>query len=148
MVHYEFEYYIHTGDITNISEILLQDRTSRLLLLLLYINMICTFIVVGTIYFRYVLTIKLYQSKHLLSGLDTLVTTDWYKALIMEVLINLITPYPFFRTISIQTTYNNASIILDENLNESLLAVSLMLRIYLAVRFYMTCFSVYRQPRH
>jgi len=147
MVYYEYEYYVQSEEIEE-EDIYQMDSTKRRLTILLYINLLCTLGVLSLIYFRYVLTIKLYQSKHLLSGLDTLITTDWYKPLLLELLLNLITPSPFFKNTTIYTYYNDMNLTLEESLNDTLLASSMMIRIYLIVRFYMTCFSEYRQPRH
>ena len=84
----------------------------------------------------------------MLTGLDTLVTTDWYKSMAMKFFINLVQPYPFFENISITMTYTYYEQVVKQDLNEFLLAFSMIIRIYLIVRFYMTCFSDYRQPRH
>lgn len=61
--------------------------------------------------------------------------------MIFEFLINLITPYPFLIGKSYKIHNTEVSYVIRQELNEFLLAFSMMVRIYLIIRFYMTCFS-------
>jgi hypothetical protein len=46
----------------------------------------------------------------MLSGLDTLFTTDWYKNLVVEIILNFITPYPFGEGLFYYTNYDTYNI--------------------------------------
>lgn len=72
----------------------IEDMRLYMNLILAY-NCFCTLGLLLSIYFRYELTLKWYISRGLLTEFDTITNTGWWKSMIIEIIINIVAPYPF-----------------------------------------------------
>lgn len=58
-------------------------------------DMIITFLLCLTLYFRYEIYLHWYMARGLLTEFDTLYSTGWWKHMVMEQFFCLFGPYPF-----------------------------------------------------
>lgn len=62
-------------------------------------NIACSIGLAMSIYARYAIKLKWNIAKGLLTMNDNLITSGEYKMLIVEILLNIIAPYPFFNNV-------------------------------------------------
>jgi hypothetical protein len=67
---------------------------------------------------------------------DNLKNTGLFKTLILEVVVNLISPYPFFENLVYTEINNDYNITFEYKVNDILLAFS-FIRVYLLIRYIM-----------
>lgn len=93
------------------------------------------------IYSRYDIKLRWNISKGLLTKNDNLMTSGEYKYLIVEILINIIAPYPFFNSVKYKERFEEYHITIEYGVNDLLLFYS-FIRIYLIIRMvlYLTQF--------
>jgi hypothetical protein len=110
-----------------------------------FCNMTCTFCLVFSIYVRYDVWLTWSKSIRQFTNMDDLVNTGVCKTMLIEILICLVAPYPFFNNsqyIEYNTDYEEETVY---NLNDLLLFFS-FIRLYLLCRF---CFYLthFQNPR-
>lgn len=98
-----------------------------------------------TIYVRYTLYLQLFQIKGLLSEYDTIIGANWWQHLTLEIMIALISPYPFLQGYLYHETCENWGVEISYQWNHILVCLSFC-RIYLIFRYYL-CASRYMNPR-
>ena len=87
---------------------------------------------------RYLIGNKWMRAKKLISPLDTIFNTGFYKTLLVEVVFNWITPLPFFVNIKVYEYYQDFNAKVEYELNDLLLCFSLFYRLYLLLRVTLT----------
>ena len=110
----------------------------RLIYGLTYLNLICTTCLSVCILNRYLIGNKWMRAKKLISPLDTIFNTGFYKTLLVEVVFNWITPLPFFVNIKVYEYYQDFNAKVEYELNDLLLCFSLFYRLYLLLRVTLT----------
>ena len=88
--------------------------------------------------FRYRLKLLLSQAKGTYSQYDTLVNTGLYRFLLVEVVLNSITPFPFIWDETYNESYSDYSTNVDYRINDIFLLIMCMFRVYLLVRTSLT----------
>jgi hypothetical protein len=88
--------------------------------------------------FRYRLTLLLFKARGFYSKYDTLVNTGLYKSLIVEIVVNVITPMPFLWDITYSESYSDYSTDVNYRVNDILLLIMCIFRIYLLIRASLT----------
>ena len=102
--------------------------------LLLMYNFICSVSLATGIYFRYDLYRVWFVARGLLTEEHTLITSAWWKPLVIEQALMMIAPLPFLQHVTYDE-YNDAyKVTITYAINDILLCFSL-LRAYLLIRF-------------
>lgn len=84
--------------------------------------------------FRYKLMLHFSKAKGLYSQYDTLVNTGLYKLLIVEIILNVITPYPFIWDEKYEESYSDYDTKVKYRVNDIFLLLMCLARLYLLVR--------------
>ena len=98
-----------------------------------------------TAYFRYDQYLKWYVKRGLLTQYDTLGSTGWWKAIVIEQFIALIAPFPFFQGIKYVEENPNWKVTISYEMNQVLMCFSFV-RLYIVLRFILLI-SKFMNPR-
>ena len=99
------------------------------------LSTICIFI---TLVFRYIIVLDWYKARGYFSTYDTLGNTGLYKYLVVELALNLITPFPFIWNTNYSETYEDYSTTVKFRVNDIFLLIMCLLRTYHLVRCSLT----------
>lgn len=112
---------------------------------LLAYNCFCSLGLVVGMYLRYMEYLEWYKARGLLTEYDNLTSTGWYKDLLTEQALVLISPYPFLDQLY-WTEYNDQfKVTFSYTWNDILLSFS-FLRIYILIRYSLVA-SEFMSPR-
>ncbi|CDW88462.1 small-conductance calcium-activated potassium channel protein [Stylonychia lemnae] len=116
------------------------------LLIMLCINALCTICVVFAIVSRYLLTLQWQIEKKLLLPLDNLITTKYYKSMMIEIFCSILSPLPGLENMTYIEDYSDREVTVELRINVLLLCTAMIIRLYLIIRFALS-FSRYRNSR-
>ena len=91
-----------------------------------------------TLIFRYNIVLDWYKARGIFSTYDTLVNTGLYKYLLVELALNLITPFPFIWNTNYSETYDDYNTTVKYRVNDIFLLTMCLLRTYHLVRCSLT----------
>lgn len=98
-----------------------------------------------TAYFRYDLYLTWYKKKGVLAEYDTLISTGWWRHMLLEQVLVLFAPYPFLQEYTYVEYNQNWNVTITYSFNQILTGVS-FLRIYIILRFTLMA-SQFMSPR-
>ena len=97
------------------------------------------------IFIRYDLYLKWYVKRGLLTQYDTLISTGWWREMVLEQFFVLIAPYPFLQGVKYTEVSSNWNVTIQYEINQILMCVSFS-RIYIILR-YVLFISKFMNPR-
>jgi len=97
-------------------------------------DMFCTICLVISLYTRYDLWLLWSKSVGRFTEFDTLITTNLWRSLALEIVVSVIAPYPFFDGLMYEEYVEAYDIYIEYEIND-LLLFAMFLRIYLGFRF-------------
>lgn len=124
----------------------LTDSQDLHLFILLMINAFCTICCSVSIVARYIFILKWQIEKKIVLPLDTLITTKYYKKMLMEMFAVFLSPWPFLNHITFTESYPDRDLESPLRFNVVLLTMSMIIRLYLMIRFLLSS-SKYRDSR-
>lgn len=87
---------------------------------------------------RYTLVLTLFKARGFYSKYDTMVNTGLYKYLIVEIVINSITPFPFIYDVNYTESYSDFDTKVKYRVNDIFLLIMCLCRTYLIIRAILT----------
>lgn len=97
-------------------------------------NLFCTLTLVVGQYFRYDLYLEWFIARGLLTEYDNLISSHWYKDLIVEQLLMLLSPYPYLDKYMYYEWNDAYQVSFAYRVNDMLLCLSFV-RLYILIRF-------------
>jgi hypothetical protein len=108
-------------------------------------DMSISFLICLALYLRYEIYLHWYCARGLLHEFDTLYSTGWWKNMVVEQALNLISPYPFFQGIKYYEVNTNWHVTISYEINQILMCVTFF-RLYMVLRFFLVL-SKFMNPR-
>jgi hypothetical protein len=99
-----------------------------------FYSMLCTILLIISIYIRYVLWLEWAKTVEKYTKYDGFVNTGLWKEIVLEILINLISPMPFFNGVKYIEYVKAFDATVVYEVNDILLFIAFM-RLYLTLKF-------------
>lgn len=96
--------------------------------------MLSTIGLVLTLYYRYILYLRIYITRGLLIEFDNLISTGWWKDMLLEQILALVAPYPYLQGMKYTEININWNVTITYEFNQILMCLS-FLRVYYLLRF-------------
>jgi hypothetical protein len=113
--------------------------------ILLYYNAFCTFALVVSTYLKYKVQNAWFVARGLHTEFDDLLSTGWWKSLTLEVVLLLISPYPYLNNVYYREYLDQYGIWIEYKLNDLLMCFG-FIRIYILLRCLLVA-SKFMNPR-
>lgn len=113
-----------------------EEQSIRIILEFLCVcSTICIYI---ALFVRYILVLTLFKARGFYSQYDTMMNTGLYKYLVVEIIINSITPFPFIWDTNYTESYPDYETKVQYRINDIFLLIMCICRTYLIVRAILT----------